>query len=155
MTQSAIRTVDLPEPGYPMVVNVFTDNLIPNNPNNNDSSKPNFIRIDPKAKDDVVHWAVSGDHPFIPGMRIMRMFIVDNTVEVYSMMGDGVTCMRDTIPMSRVRLTQEGMPGKVFVEELHNAEAADDETDDEFGPDDTEPEETHANAPTSNGQSAS
>jgi len=134
----------LPEPGYPLLVNLFTDNLVP--PKDEAGASKAHA-----PKEEVVHWALTQAHPFIPGMTIMRMFVLTSTVEVYSRANDG-TCMRDTIPMARVRLAQEGMPPQVFVEEITAAEGGGDDDDDDDLPDEPEPDEDHTPAPTANGQ---
>ena len=140
MTQPApnVKPIALPEPGFPMLVIMVTDNLVPT---------PGDSKA---AKEEAVNWAVSKPHPFVAGMRIMRMFIDRGGVEVYSMSDEG-TCMRDLIPMARVRITQEAMPAEVFVEELTIAESADpDDGDDDDDTADLDVDQAPTNGP--NGQ---
>lgn len=86
---------------------------------------------------DPVTWIVSKEHPFVPGMKIIRMFVGDGGVEVYS--HDDKIGMRTLIPMSMVRLAQEAMPLDMLADEILAAEDDDDDDDDdEPDPDQTE-----------------
>ena len=105
-----LRTVALPDPQFPMIMLVFADNI-------DDTG--------------VVQWLISKPHPFVTDVNVVRMFVDGRGgVEVYSVSSDGKKCMRDFIPMDRVRLLQEVMPLDVFIEELAEAEAGDPEDDD-------------------------
>ena len=122
------EVVSLPEPNYPMVVHVFT--AYRNDPNNR-----------------VVQWSIGSDHPYVQGFKVVRMFADEDGVEVYSYAdAGGGTGMRDQIPMHQVRLIQEGMPLKTFVEELEIAESPDD--------DGTLEEDDESHPPATNGQVA-
>lgn len=124
------RTIELPPPGFPMLMVMFTDNLVPDN---NGSA--------------AILWNVSKPHPFVPDMKVMRMFVDRGGVEVYSVSDDGKIGMRDLVPMDRVRLIQEAMPLDVFIDELALAESGD---EDDLEPE-PEPEPEPAPAPV-NGQ---
>jgi hypothetical protein len=81
-----------------------------------------------------VTWVVSHPHPLVPSMKVVRMFIENGGIAVYSVADDGSTGMRNLVPMDRTRLVEEAMPLNVFVEELADAEAGplnDDDPDDE------------------------
>jgi len=95
-------------------------------------------------KDEPVTWVVSQRHPLVPEMTVVRMFVVEDRggVEVYSTSNDGTKGIRNFIPNSRVRLSEEVMPLDVFVSELAAAEDGDGDGDD---PDD--PDEPEATAP--------
>jgi hypothetical protein len=131
------KTTELPPPNpeAPMLVTVFTDNLVPDDRDNNAS----------------VVWAVSKSHPYVPGVKVLRMFIAleRGGIEIYSVSEDGKICMRDLVPMSRLRLAQEAMTSEIFIDELAAAEEGGDDDEDE--PED-EPETTQ---PSANGQAAS
>jgi hypothetical protein len=136
---TAVQTIALPEPGYPMLTRMITNPLFPS--------------ADPTApKDEPVTWIVSQSHPLVPNLKVVRMFLDRGGVEVYSVSSDGKVGMRNLVPLASVRLVEEFMPIDVFVEELAAAEA--DDGDEE--PDDTEPEpEPVAAAPAPpNGQNA-
>ena len=106
-----------PNPNVPMIGIVFTDNIVPGK--GHDAAA-------------TIQWSVSKAHPFVPGMHVVRMFVTDDGVEVYSSSDDGKTCMRDLISSKYVRLVQEAMTVDVFVRELQDAE--DDEDDPEPDP---------------------
>jgi hypothetical protein len=136
------RAIELPPPGYPMLVLLITDDLVPE---------------DGAKKGTTVQWTVSKPHPFVPKMNVMRMFINNGAVEIYSTSADGAVGTRDTIPMIRVRLAQEAMPLDVFVQELAAAESGFDADDDDDG-DEELPligGETMPSPPPPNGQTAS
>jgi len=85
-----------------------------------------------------ITWIVSQAHPLVSGMKIVRMFIGEGGVEVYS--HDGKIGMRNLVPMISVRLTQEAMPLDIFEEELIAAESDEDDDDDPDEPE-FEPEQ--------------
>ena len=113
MTQSAaVRGVQLPAPGYPMVTRV--------------------VSLPPLAKlPEEVLWIVSQQNPLMPGFRIVRMFDSDSGVEVYSVSDDGASALRHRIPTMMVKLVEEGMPVPVFVKELEDAESEGEDEDEE------------------------
>ena len=117
MTEKIIK---LPDPQPPIFSRMVTNPIL-------DNSGPVF-------------WSVGGSHPLEPegGLRIVRMFIVPGGVEVYSVSGDTAAGVRNFMPMALVRITEEAMPIDVFVEELRDAEAGDDD-EDENEDDDDEP----------------
>jgi hypothetical protein len=107
-----------------------------------DSPKVMFIisgALSPDAtKNEPVAWAVGQQHPFLPGMSVIGLFIVEGGVEIYaaSAARKGV---RSFIPMHWVRYIHEEMPSfEVFSEEFNEAVAGGDE--DDFEDDDTGPE---------------
>jgi hypothetical protein len=76
-----------------------------------------------------VTWIVGEPHPLVSSHRVVRMFIEGSAVEIYS--HDGVAGMRNTIPMSFVRIVEEGMPLEEFRAQLTVAEQAADAEDEE------------------------
>ena len=129
------QVVELPPANYPMIVLLVTDDIVDISPTHQS-----------------MKWVLAAPHPFIPNMKVMRMFVDRGGVEVYSAGDDGKTCMRDLVPMDRVRVVQEAMPLDVFVDELTAAESGDDDDEDE--PEEPEEQEETPEAPT-NGQTAS
>jgi hypothetical protein len=102
-----IRTIELPQPGFPMLTRMV--------------SNPLFLddKGEPKT------WIVGQPHPLVTSMKVMRMFVADGGVEVYSVSDDGKAGMRNLVPMATVRLTEEAMPLDVFADELAAAEGFD------------------------------
>jgi hypothetical protein len=100
-----------PHPDRPMVTLLITDNLMQD------------------RQDQTIRWVIGQPHPFVPEMTIRRMFTDHDGVEVYSAPTQGNVCIRDLIPMARIRLVQEGMSLDVFIDELDDAESDDDEED--------------------------
>lgn len=127
-----VRRIELPAPQYPMIVLMFTDNLVPEGSG----------RVG-----QTISWAVSKAHPFVPEMNVVRMFVDRGGVEVYSASNDGKIGIRDLVPMDRVRLIQEAMPLEVFVEELDAAESGDDDEDEDPEPEPELPEPNPATGP--------
>ena len=132
-----VQTVNLAPPGYPMLTRMVSDPLFP-------ETKPQVMAcphckqnlalpLPTAGKDEPITWIVGQRHPLVPDMKVMRMFIDHGGVEVYSVANDGKAGMRNLVPMTSVRLTEEAMPMDVFAEELAAAEEEDD---------DSEPEET-------------
>jgi hypothetical protein len=90
------------------------------------------------------------------------MFVDLGGVEIYSMSIDGKNGMRNIIPTSKIRFTEEAMPLNVFGEELYAAEFAaapvgplavdNDDDDDEDDNDDPESGIDPEAAPLSNDQ---
>jgi hypothetical protein len=139
MTNAAptVQTVQLPASGPIMVTRIISDRLFPESaarvvgcPH----CKQNISVPVPAEKDpEPVTWIVSQAHPLMPDMKVIRMFIIDSGVEVYSVSNDGKSGARNLVPMKSVRLTEEAMPLDVFAEELEEAE------DDNFPGGDPEP----------------
>jgi len=113
-----IKTVELPEPGFPMLTRMISNPLFPDQP---------------PHREEPVTWIVGNPHPLVPDMKVMRMFVDRGGVEVYSVSSDGRSGTRNLIPMSNIRIIEEAMPLDVFIEELAAAEGDDD--------DEPEPEE--------------
>jgi hypothetical protein len=90
----------------------------------------NSISIDQpvagKDKEEPVQWIVGEAHPLVPNTRVMRMFVEDGVVEVYSVSNDpkggAPAGMRNLVPIDHVILVEEAMPFEVFVECLEEAE---------------------------------
>ena len=109
-------------------------------------------------RDEPITWAVRAPHPFVPETyTVVRMFIDLGGVEIYSLANDGKSGMRNIIPTSKIRFTEEAMGFDVFKEELEAAmyagapvgplSAADDDDDDDDD-DEPEPELDEPDAPT-------
>jgi hypothetical protein len=129
---------ELPEPGYPLLTRMISNPIFPSSP---------------QAKDEPITWVLGKQHPFIPEMKVMRMFVVDGSVEIYSVSADGHSGIRNVIPMVCIRLIEEAMPIDVFIEELANAEdpEGDGDPDDTDDPEDPEnPEEPAQPSPPTN-----
>lgn len=83
-------------------------------------------------------WQIDTEHPLKSNARVIKMFVVDDGVEVYAMesLPQGMfRGMRNLIPMHWVRLTEEIMHPDVLNEEIEAAEAratGDDVEDDDF-----------------------
>ena len=122
MNAPSMKTVTLPEPGYPMLTRIISNPLL-------------------KDQSEIV-WAIGEDHPLAAGMKIVRMFVEQGSVEIYFVSADGKAAARNRIPLSSVRLIEEAMPLNVFIEEL--AAAEDDGEDD---PEDDPNEPTEAPSP--------
>jgi len=134
MTQPVpTKLIELPTPRRPLVMRVL--------------SNPLFHDTGPEP----ITWTVAQPHPLVPDAKIVRMFSSDIGVEVYSVVNDGKTGMRNFIPMTTVRLVEEVMPIEEFADELFDAEEDDDDEPDE--PDD-EPEILPEEPAPSNGQVA-
>lgn len=137
---TAIKTVSLPEPNFPMVTRMVSHSLFPS---------------ETTGQETPVTWAISLGHPLVPKMRVVRMFILeDGDVEIYSLSDDGSNGMRNRVPKNRIRLVEEGMPLEVFVEELAAAEAESGGNDDDDEPDEPEAEEEPELPPVIAAQSA-
>jgi len=100
-----------------------------------------------------VTWVVSHVHPLVPSMKIVRMFIDGTGIAIYSVSDDGITGMRNLVPMDRTRLVEEAMPMEVFVEEIADAEEAagpmgDDNDDEDDAPSPPRPELQRVPTPT-------
>ena len=96
---STNRSVEIPEPGYPMLTHLLSSPLFPDMAPGNCS------------------WVVDEPHPLVPEMKVVRMFVVDGGVHVYSAPSSGI-CTRSFVPMGWIKLIEEVMPLDVFVEQL-------------------------------------
>jgi hypothetical protein len=76
-------------------------------------------------------------------MKVVRMFVENGGIAVYSAADDGSTGMRNLIPLDRTRLVEEAMPLEVFIDELGQAES-----DANFADDDDDSPETPPQAGT-------
>jgi hypothetical protein len=76
----------------------------------------NAVQGQYRASVEPVVWGIGSRHPFVQTMKIECMFIDGDLIEVYST--DGKIGMRDLIPMSTVRLAEEGMPLDTYEEEI-------------------------------------
>jgi hypothetical protein len=112
-TTTTVQTVELPPPGFPMLTRMISDRLFPPDAKS---------QGEPQGEPEPVTWIVGQAHPLVPDMRVMRMFIDQSVVEVYSVSSDGKAGIRNRVPMHSIRLTEEAMPLDVFVEELIAAE---------------------------------
>lgn len=111
-------TVTLPPPNYPMVTRVISNRVFP----------PDPTELTEGRGDEPAMWAISQPHPFVPTMRVVRMFVRGSgDVEVYSLADDGGGAMRNLLPTHTVRFVEEAMPIGIFIEELTLAEAGDDD----------------------------
>ena len=129
------NVVQIPEPGYPMLTRAI--------------SNPLFPPEHPTKQAEPITWTVGSQHPLIPEMRVMRMFISDEGVDVYSVSADGHSGMRNMISLGTIRLVEEAMPLEVFIQELAAAEGPDDEEEEDDEEDEEEENEpTAAAAPT-------
>ncbi len=116
--------MNLPELVRPKIMLMITDCLVP---------KAEGVKEEPMS------WAVTGAHPFIGGAQVVAMFVDGAGIDVYSVRRDetgGVECMRDHIPLSRVRVFREAMPLDTFENEMKLAEDDDDDEDDDGGEND-------------------
>lgn len=121
MTTSAAtptKTIELPEPGYPVVTRIISNGLFP----------------DESGRNEPITWTVGQKHPLVDSMRVVRMFISSGGVEIYSVAKDGQSGTRNFLPTNWVRLVEEAMPIDIFAEELADAEAGGDDGDDELDP---------------------
>jgi len=151
-TAPTIQTVQLPEPGFPMLTRMVSDAFFPETKQQVmgcPHCKQSISMPAPSDKDkqEPVTWLVSKPHPFIPDMKVMRMFIDRGGVEVYSVSGDGKSGIRNLVPMGSIRLIEEVMPLDVFVEELTAAENDDPDPDDPDPGDPGDPEPAPAPLP--------
>jgi hypothetical protein len=128
----------------------MTDNATPARPM---SPAPVLNRVVSDAifgGEEAIIWAINAPHPLVAdSYKVIRMFIDLGGVEIYSMSLDGKNGIRNTIPTSKIRFTEEAMPLNVFGEELYAAEfagapvgplAADNEDDDDDDDEDPEPD---------------
>ncbi len=98
-----------------------------------------------------VLWEIHAPYPFLPETYVViRMFMDLGCVEIYAASTDGKNGIRNCIPMSKIRFTEESMGLDVFKEELDTAVYEDapigplavpDDDDDDNEPEPGEPEE--------------
>jgi len=119
MTTPMPMRLQLPAPGFPMVTRVISNALFPQ------PTPPPPNPIPPPREPEPVAWLLGAPHPFVPSMRIVRMFVVPDGVAIYSAADGSPDGMRNLIPMHWVRFVEEAMPIDIFVEELSLAEAGD------------------------------
>lgn len=157
MTQQhpAMQTFQLPEAGYPMLTRMISSPLFIEPLPSKEVVEHRAAQLlaslaaqpqrqaelvsaalheamQSRVSEEAVTWTVGQDHPLIPKVKIVRMFLDRGGVEVYSVAEDGKTAMRNLVPLTSVRLVEEFMPLEVFVEELTAAE--EDEDDDDSDP---------------------
>lgn len=109
MKQTSMPTA-VPEPGFAMLTRVIASPPVPEPP----QGAPPGTR----GTAEPMVWTVGQPHPLAPDMKVVRMFLDCEGVEVYSLSSDGKAGMRHYIPMSWIQLIEESMPLDVFVEEL-------------------------------------
>lgn len=98
-----------------------------------------------RAPEEAVAWTITQPHPLVEKMSVVRMFDDgDDGVTVYSVSEDGMTAMRNRIPATRVRLSEEAMPIQVLVEEIREAES---DNDDDGGDDEDDSSDAPAEPP--------
>lgn len=143
-----------PTPGTPVLVRMVSSELIPETePRKMDVACPNCgaqhrIQIPIEKKSDrTIVWQIKEPHPLTKGVRVVRMFITDDGVEVYSVSDDGSAGVRNLVPMAFVRLTEELMTPNVLINELVEAEednvgGLDDDDDEEEEEPEGAPSET-------------
>lgn len=126
-------TTQLPAPQYPTVTHVVSLPLYAEaKTENRQLGCPNCqaqleVPVRVYSKPEPVTWAIGQLHPLVPKMKVVRMFVGEDSVEIYSLSEDGAHGVRNSIPLSAVKLVQEAMPLDVFVSELEDAEAGDEE----------------------------
>lgn len=120
----------LPEPAYPWITLMISNSVFPRKPDPKTMACPHCkgsiavpdVSKDKKEEPEPIFWLLSKPHPFVPDMKIVRMFRVRDVVNVYSVSSDEKVGMRDRVPMQSVRLLEDGMPFDVFVEEMEDDE---------------------------------
>ena len=122
MTQSThvpSNAIELPTPNpdFPILTRAVSNVLFPENGEN------------------PVTWMLSGEHPLVAGHKVVRMFVNDDGVEIYSVSADGRRGMRNLVPMAQIRLIEEAMTLDLFVEELYDAESRNEEPEPDPEPD--------------------
>jgi hypothetical protein len=122
MTTPAPIRMQLPAPNFPMVTRVISSAMFPPEPLA-DGSLP------PPRDPEPVSWMFMQPHPFVPSLRVVRMFMVPDGVAIYSAADGHAEGMRNIIPMHWVRFVEEMMPIEMFVEELALAEESDEPDD--------------------------
>jgi len=156
----AVQTIHLPPPGYPMLTRMVSNPLFPDTKSQvmacPHCKQSLSIPVPPPGKEEPITWIVGDRHPLVPDMKVIRMFIDDTGVEVYSVSADGKAGMRNLVPITSVRLVEEAMPLDVFAEELADAEEDDSGPEGPESPEGPDPDPAPPPAvPVVNGQSAS
>jgi len=127
----ATQTVQLPQPKYPILTRMLCRQCFHEHQAQGQKQvvtcphcKGQLSIEQPAGKEEPVQWVVGEGHPLVPNTRVMRMFVEDGVVEVYSVSTDtkGTAGMRNLVPMDHVILVEEAMPFDVFVELLTEAE---------------------------------
>ena len=119
-----MNETNLPELVRPKIMLMVTDCLVP---------KAEGVKEEPMS------WVVTGAHPFIEAAQVVAIFVDGAGIDVYSVRRDetgDVECMRDHIPLSRVRVFRESMPFDTFENEMKLAEDDDEDEDDDGGEND-------------------
>jgi hypothetical protein len=122
MTQPTVQ-YELPPPSDPVVTRVITNGLFPE-PIPRDKQGVALIPPVPRAEEPL-SWVLGAPHPQVDDFRIVRMFRVEDGVDVYSV-SKTWECTRNLLPWSTVRFVEETMSAEFFVEEIRLAEAGDD-----------------------------
>jgi hypothetical protein len=160
----AVQTIELPPPGDVVLTRMVSDPLFPNTKSQVMACphcKQNLsVPLPPPGKEEPITWIIGQPHPLVPEMKVIRMFLNRDGVEIYSVSNDGKAGMRNLVPMDSVRLTEEAMPLDIFAEELAAAEEDGDDPEpgdpgDPEPPGDPDPAPPQALVPVSNGQSPS
>lgn len=149
MTQP-ITTIQLPAPtpGTPILARMVSNALFPEAEMRNvqcpHCTQRHQVSVGKNKQDEPIVWELNKPHPLLPDMLLVRMFVEDDGVEIYSVAKDGTGGLRNLVPMSTVRLIEELMTPRVLVDELTEAEEGnaesfeeDDEPDEEQGPEQT------------------
>jgi hypothetical protein len=95
-----VNTIELSEPGYPMTTHMISNALFPD------------------MQLESCPWVIDQSHPLVPEMKVVRMFVVEGGVHVYSAPSSGGICTRTFVSMGWIKLVEEVMPIDVFLEEL-------------------------------------
>ena len=101
------KEIRVPDANYPVVNRVLADPL--------DGGTEGLI------------WEINKAHPMFDGFTVIRMFVSEGQVEIYSTPSAGPAKMglRHTVPMSRVRAVEEFLDPATFVAEIAELERGD------------------------------
>lgn len=116
ISPAPMNLFDLPPPTFPMVTRMVSNPIFP-------PDKP------ADTIENAITWVVSQGHPLVPKMHVVRMFISDVGVEIYSVSEDKKNGIRNFMPMALVRFVEEAMPLEVFINELEEAESENEDDD--------------------------
>lgn len=124
MTMQTHVPMRLPEPSYPMVTRVISNPLYPAEETQTvgcPHCKQAVSVTRPANKEEPITWVVSKAHPLIAGMKVMRMFVDEDSgdIKIFSVSDDSKVGMVNEVPSGQVRLIEKAMPLEVFVEELN------------------------------------
>lgn len=130
------RRLPQPEADATALVRLITDQLNP--------VELKRVKDGTQSKDkpvlDQLLWILNSPHPISPEAKIVRMYHVEDGVEVYS--SDGQLFVRTFIPEHAVRFFDEIMSEEAFVSFIEDAESDEEEPEDPEDPEDPEePEE--------------